>query len=238
MKKLLVAIIGLFGMLNLHAEGFSLSNLGVRLSIDASLPGDVSTGDGYTKVKMYENGPGFSFGAVYRFDLMGSLYIEPGLSLYYNTYSVNKSYILEEINNDWVPSMPEIELTKRSLRMFGLRVPVTVGYRLPLAPSFNLDLFTGPMFDFGMSADLHWGYKYDKYDLSYSASQYGSDRPLNRFNCYWNFGAGVTFAHHYSLSLQYDLGMCNRAKKVDTGMAVVKPKFHSNLVQLTFGYNF
>lgn len=246
MKKVLLLIVSIISVFSGSAQNFNKSNLGIRLSIDATLPGDFSAGDGYSKYKLYENGAGFSIGAVYRFDLMGSLYVEPGLSLYYNTYSLNKSFLEDVIGGELgVPAQSaDYEITKRSLRMFGFRLPVMVGYRFGLAPDFNLNLFTGPMFDFGCSADLHYGFKASgKYDVNYSRSQYGDDGTLKSFNCYWNFGAGVSFTEHFYLSLQYDLGLRNRAKDItvlDTDEIVgdKKVKFHSNLVQLTFGYNF
>lgn len=100
------------------------------------------------------------------------------------------------------------------------------------------------MFDFGCSADLHYGFKaVGKYDVNYSRSQYGDSGTLKSFNCYWNFGAGVNFTEHFFLSLQYDLGLRNRAKNLIMEPGELqngdnKAKFRSNLVQLTFGYNF
>lgn len=236
MRKLFVALMAMVMAIGVNAQGFDVSRLGVRFSIDAARPGDLSVGDGYTKLSIYGPGAGFSFGAVYKVDLTENLFLEPGLGFYYNTLSINKHYLgdmIEDMLDDLGVGL-DYKITSRSVRRFGMRIPVLIGYTFPLKDDFSFRVYTGPMLDVGMSADMYYGMKVEGYDIHKAYSLYGKNRDLNRVDCYWNIGVGVTFADHYYLGLQADLGMCNMARKTG-GM---KPSLHENLVQLTFGYNF
>ena len=236
MRKILVALMAMVMALGVSAQSFDTSRLGVRLSIDAARPGDLSTGDGYTKLSIFGSGAGFSLGAVYKVDLTDNLFIEPGLGFYYNTFSINNHFLGDMIEDmlESIGADMDYKTTSRSVRRFGMRIPVMRGYTFPLKDDFSFRVFTGPMLDVGLSADMYYGMKIDGYDIHKAASLYGKNRMLNRVDCYWNIGAGVTFAEHYYLGLQADLGMCNMAKKSDG----YKPSLHENVVQLSFGYNF
>ena len=104
---------------------------GVRLQADISLPsGSLDT---------YTSGAGASGGVVYHLPLYGGMYFEPSVMGYYNTFSVE---------NYMVNNLPH----SATVRNIGIRVPMNLGYRFNITDGISLSLFTGPWFNFNISA--------------------------------------------------------------------------------------
>ncbi|MDE6100362.1 MAG: hypothetical protein K2G01_04900 [Paramuribaculum sp.] len=208
-----------------RASGGGLSDKsfwGVRLSYELAAPGDVNLKNGY-KMDLYGNGSGFSAGAVYHIPVFYNFYFEPGAQFYYNTYSLNRTLVDDSLDDD---AGSVVKSTGASARMWGVRIPVIGGYRFDLFPGFDISVFTGPEFNLGLSAKNHVSVG----SFSASSSAYGDDGTLNRADIKWRFGVGVTFCSHVYGAVSGAIGMCDMSRGRST--------MHSNLFDITLGYNF
>lgn len=200
-----------------HAQETLLNNpdnhgyWGVRASLDISCPGDMKImGIG---VDAFKNGAGFSIGGIYNAPIVANFYIEPGLNLYYNTYSLSKLF------------KDEIKTSSASIRKFGMRIPVMAGYHFDFTPDAKVSVFTGPELEIGFTAKGHTKIG----NTSTSESLY-TDDGMNRVDCLWRLGAGVTFGNYYG-SVSGAFGLANMFDIDDVSL-------HENLVSITLGYNF
>lgn len=202
--------------------------LGARLSIDASIPGDVkyTMGNASLSNDPFGTGGGLSIGAIYNVPVVANLFIEPGIDFYYHTNSINVGNFLDddESNSDF---------KNRSLRKFGMRIPVQIGYHFDFTPSTSLAIHTGPVLNVGFSNDYYLTTK-EKHDIEFhdSGSMYDI---MNRVNLSWRIGVGVNFLKNYYVGLSGDIGMLNMMKN---NLEAGKVKMHENGFQLTLGYNF
>ena len=217
MKKLIAMLIAVSSFVGVNAQDFLLNNpdnkgyFGVRAGLDISCPGDLKmNGIG---VDAFGTGAGFSVGAIYNAPIVANFYIEPGLSFYYDTYSVNKDYMDEDV-----------EITGASVRKAGMRIPVMAGYHFDFAKNLKLSVFTGPEFEIGFSAKMHA----ESGSVSASESLYGDDG-MKRFDMLWRFGAGLTINRCY-------VGVSGGIGMLDLDGSDVS--FHENVVSITLGYNF
>lgn len=192
---------------------------GLRLAGEITCPGNISE-DGFG-IKAFKNGGGVEFGGIYNIPLVANLYLEPGLKLFYNSYSSNDIW---EYDDDYYSSDEDESF---SIRKFGLRVPVMVGYHFDFTDNVRVSVFTGPELELGLSGNLHWNEDGD----SESESIYGEEGSYNRVDLGWGFGAGVNYKKLY-IGVSGNVGMLNMFKDSD-GVT-----FRENRVSLTLGYNF
>lgn len=192
---------------------------GLRVGAEVTCPGDLTySGVG---IDAYKNGGGIEFGAIYNLPVVANFYIEPGLKLYYNTYSANKD-LFEDGGIDFDELFDSL-----SMRKFGMRVPVMAGYHFDFTDDVKVSVFTGPELEIGFSAKEHM----KSGSMTVSESVYGEDGGLNRVDLSWGFGAGVTYKRLY-IGVSGTVGMLNMLRDGE-GM-----KFHENRASLTLGYNF
>lgn len=200
------------------AQSYLLDNpankgyFGIRASGEVSCPGKV---EGF---EMFKNGGGFEVGAIYNVPVVANFYIEPGLKLYYNTYGIKS-----------IKGFYEKELTDGSVRKFGMRVPVNFGYHFDFTPECKVYVFTGPELEIGFTAKDHYNLKGVG-----SASMNAYDKegiPLNRVDCLWDFGVGVSYNQFY-LGVSGAVGMCDMFDS-EAGVS-----FKENRASFTLGYNF
>lgn len=211
-----------FGCLNAHAyDVFDNKDnhpyFGVRLSYELSAPSDV-TKNNYPnqKYEVFSPSSGFSVGVIYNKPLWKNLYFEPGLTLYYNTVAYSDSYI-HEIDGGLLPE-------SASIRSFGFRIPLNVGYHFDVLPSLQISLFTGPELTLGLTAKQWITYK------SGSEVTNAYDEVANRFDIKWRFGVGAQFLDHYYAAISGAAGLCDQAKGPQS-MTV-------GIFDITLGYNF
>lgn len=195
--------------------------LGLRVAFEAPIPGDVKFGN--VGVDLYKTGVGLDAGVVCNLPLWRNLYFEPGVSLYYNAMGID----IEALDESGMLSSAKIDA---SIRRFGLRIPLQVGYRFDFAPC-SFSVFTGPELECGLVGRSHTRVKYQGVSESESINAYGSDGVLRRFDLMWKIGVGVTVDRYY-LGLSGNLGMLNIYNTDFDG------SMHENLFQLTLGYNF
>lgn len=210
--------------LTLHAQNPVFNNpnnhrhFGVRASFDLSVPSDFK--EGPVSFNAFGTGAGFSFEGIYHIPLVANLYLEPGIGLYYNTYSINKE-LLESVN--------QMDNMSGSMRKFGMRVPVLVGYHFDLTSDFRIFATYGFVFEEGFTAKSRITQKSSSSSLSSSTSAYG-DGGMPRFDLLTNLGAGIEYRHlHFGVS--GNLGTLNLSGDSDV-------QFYENVVKFTVGYNF
>lgn len=240
-KTLLLAAAILAGAGLASAQSSILNNpnnkpyVGARLSLESSVPGDLKYAN--IKASVYNPGAGVSLGAVYNQPVIANMYVEPGVELYYDTQKMDVDDA----------ALDNIRMKSRSLRSFGMRVPVMVGYHFDFSPKVNVSVFTGPVLKVGFSNDYYLTSETEilgneAVRLHESGSMYkdnpltgaGSENAYNRVDCSWRIGVGVNFLKHYYAGLSGDLGMVNKIKHTNNGAYNQK----DNLFQFTLGYNF
>ncbi len=198
------------------------AHLGVRLSYELACPTDVHYS--IANINVLDAGSGFSAGVIYNIPVWKNLFFEPGATLYYNTYSFSND-IISNIG-DFDPAFDDLNISGASVRQWGMRLPLIVGYHFDFIPEMRLSFFTGPELTLGFSAKTHL----DMGKISGSANAYGSDGFLNRCDVKWRFGVGATFFDHYYAAISGAAGICDVYKDALS--------MRSNLFDITIGYNF
>lgn len=228
MKKILSVLMGLVlsvsavSAQSIFNSGDNKAGLGIRVSYELACPGDVELSD-MLKMDVYGNGSGLNFGAVYHMPVIFNFYFEPGVSLAYNTYSIDKSYLSDGLSTAGESYRVEDDGT---VRMWNLRFPILGGYRFDLLPFLGINLFTGPEIQFGLSGKNHFKVS----TLNVVEGAYGKDGQLNRTDVKWRIGVGVTLHKHLYGAISGAVGLCDQARENN--------KLHSNLFDITVGYNF
>ncbi len=193
--------------------------LGIRVAGDITCPGKVSY-EGVSS-KWFKNGGGIEFGAIYNIPVVANFYVEPGLKLFYDKYSLDDILIADD---DDYSGLNKFDWT---LKKFGMRIPVMFGYHFDFTDDIKVSLFTGPELEVGFSARA----KMSDYEGEVSGSAYGDEGFLKRVNVLWGIGAGVSYQNFY-LGVNGGIGMVNMLSDSD-GV-----KFHENRVSISLGYNF
>lgn len=189
---------------------------GIRIGGEVTCPGNVTANN--IGIGVFKNGGGVEFGGIYNVPVVANFYIEPGLKLYYNTYSLKDEYI-DAIQND-------IILSSMSIKKFGMRIPVMAYYHFDFTDDIKVYAFTGPELEIGFSAKEYLKGK----NIDMSGSLYGDDGGMNRVDVLWGVGAYVSYQNFY-LGVSGSIGMLNMLSESDA-------KFHENRVTFSLGYNF
>lgn len=216
---------------------------GLRASLDLTVPSQtrMSTPDGkISRVwRDFEPFPGLSIGAIYNFPLIANLYLEPGLSLYYNNMLIS-----DEAIDDYLPPIyyNEIKITDRTIRKTGMRIPVNIGYHFDFTQDVSMSVFTGPVFDLGFTMYYHVtvddSIVPDVHSKSlYNAKTFTTGNRYNRFNLDWRIGVGVNY-RKYEISLSWNQALTNSVHIAKENKAEYKGSFYENYLQVSLGYNF
>lgn len=221
MKKLLFAV-AMFGcMLTAGAEEATLfynpdnhAYFGARLGVDISSTGGSNTG-------VYNNGAGFTVGAVYNMPIYNNLYFEPGLSLFYNTFGQQefKSVEIEE-------GMPISYFLDSSIRNLGFRIPMIAGYNFDFTDDVRIAPFTGPQLNFSFVSRFHS----NEDELKNCNGSIFGEGGFKHFDLQWVFGVGVTYQKYY-VSISGGVGMTRC-------MDLKNDHFRRNTFNISLGYNF
>lgn len=244
MKKLILTAIALTTVLGVSAQNRVFNNpdnkayLGVRLSLDMTVPqkakltlkeGGVSMTE---KDKMFKTGAGVGAGVIYNIPVIANFYVEPGLDLYYNTKAFDD--ILGE-------DEAKIDMKNNSVRTFGMRIPIQLGYHFDFTDNISLAVYTGPVVNVGFSSDYYLTTKeVNGVSFHESGSMYKGDddeMKYNRAALDWRIGVGVNYKNLY-FGLSGDLGMTNLIHNPKSTKDHYKYNYHQNLCQITLGYNF
>lgn len=205
-------------------SGDNHTYVGARLSLDVSAP---SSQHAFSYRDVFGNSAGMSLGFVVNTPIVWNLYLEPGLSIYYNTISQNSFE-----NGQMLPGS-DISLKRSgSLRLWGARIPIMVGYRFDILNLMSLYAYTGPRFSYTFSG--RWNQKLNG-GTSQNTNMYAGDLGLfNRFDAQWSFGVGASFSHYY-IGVLGNIGMSEVLKGTWQDK---KNKMRKNGFEITVGYNF
>lgn len=234
MKKVLLSVALVLGMSdfasgrsNIFKSDDNRGFFGVRVALDMTGPEQFKLG-GIT-TDLLSAAPGVSFGAVYQLPVVANLYLEPGLSFYYDTWLLN----IDILGSEGLPLA--VKYNNRSLRSFGMRVPVVAGYHLDFVKALKVFAFTGPVLDVGFSNDYYINFTDNGVHEHIVGTTYSDDSmiPLKRLDVAWRVGLGASIGH-LSVDLCGDIGMLNRHRDPYNANC----RFFSNTFHLTLGYNF
>lgn len=222
MKKILIsAMLIVMGCFSMAAQNSIVNNpdnkayFGIRVGGNLTCPGKLTSDD--VDFSLFKNGGGVEVGGIFNGPIVANFYIEPGLKLYFDTYSAKKG-LVKYLTNGILNSV--------SVRKFGMRVPIMAGYHFDFTQDIKLFVFTGPELDV-----CFIGKEYDKGQyVKINESLYGDNGSMNRVNLLWGFGAGISYQHLY-FGVSGGVGMLNMANTSDL-------KFHENRVTFSLGYNF
>lgn len=204
-------------IITLCSSAQDFNGWGIRASLDVNLPGKWKTTNGES-VKMFDKGAGAAIGAVYNQPIAGDFYFEPGLSLFYDTYS----YSDLDIISDGYESLSIDPKVKK----FGLRMPLNFGYRVYLPSGFNFAVYTGPELNLCVNGTL--GIDKDiaeEADIPRDLYKYG----YRRFDCAWKVGLGFPIGR-WVVSIEGAFGLLDLHKN--------DIQFHENRLSLSLGYDF
>lgn len=212
---------------------------GVRAGIDIS-----SAANGGA---MYSNKAGFSVGAVYNIPVVANLYFEPGLYLFYNTFGTVhlEDYQYSVVNQEdgteqWFHQLYQVDGT---LRNFGFRIPLNIGYHFDFADDLSIQVFTGPQMNLNIVANYHQNEvttPAGEVVKTVSKGAFGTGG-FKHVDLQWNFGVGIAYRDYY-MSVGGSVGITNMKSasvieagpyKVDLGRNIRR-----NLFNISVGYNF
>lgn len=223
MKKILIsAVLITIGCISISAQNRIFNNpdnkpyFGLRVGADISCPGKLSADN--TAIDIFKCGPGIEFGGIFNVPVIANFYVEPGLKLFYDTYSFKKGFI------DWL--FPGNTISGVSERKFGMRIPVMLGYHFDFTEDIKVSIFTGPELEIGFMAK-----EYAKGNgLEVHENLYGDNSSYNRVNFLWDFGASVSYQHVY-FGVNGGIGILKMFKDSYVN-------FHESRVSFNLGYNF
>lgn len=181
---------------------------GVRAAFDVNLPGKVRSN--VFNDKMFRTGTGGTLGAVCNIYLGSKFYLEPAISLFYDTYSYNDIVIADDYYMEDDPTVYKV----------GIRIPVIVGYSIGVSDLISIAPFTGPELSYAFAGDIRF-HNIDKMDLEDVSflSLFGKNGNQHRLECGWKIGVAF-FSGKWSFNIDGTIGMTNLMKN---GL-----KFHEN----------
>lgn len=258
-KKIITAIVALLSLVSavptmtaqnsiLLDDPANRSYLGVRAGVDISSPSP----------DYYKNGAGFHIGLVYNFKIVKNFYIEPGASVYYNTWSLRPERL--HLTPRQLPSPRSLDGMKDfsgSFRNIGVRIPLMFGYHFDFTPTVNVAIFTGPELNIGTRSRFHYSAPietdtgvrelngrincYSPGPMGPGDSQidkllYYMQDIFKRVDCAWKIGVGVNY-DNFHVSIGGAIGMTNVYKHHNVS-AFSDDAFRMNRLTVTVGYNF
>ena len=195
---------------------------------------------------MYSNKPGFEAGAVYNMPLWKNLYFEPGLSIFYNAFGT-VSYDTYEaplpLPDGTFTTTERLFQIDGSIRNFGFRIPLTVGYHFDFSEDLKVHVFTGPQLNLSLVARYHQDGMItpdDEQIVGGSKSIFGTGG-FKHVDLQWTFGVGVTYQRYY-MSVGGAVG-CTKMKSASSAIIsdyalTLGRDVRRNIFTLTLGYNF
>lgn len=211
MKKVILGICLILGLLTANAQivekGETNPVWGVRASFDVNLPGHVSSN--IMNEKMFTTGTGGSVGAVCNILVADHLYIEPAVSLFYDTYAYDGLVVIGD-ETGYEESDPKVY-------KIGIRIPVVIGYSFGVSDRLSIAPYTGPEISYSFAGDIKF-HNEDRLNPN-GFSLFGKNGDQRRFDCGWKIGVAF-FSEKWSFNIDGTIGMTNLMTR---GM-----KFHEN----------
>lgn len=178
---------------------------GIRAAFDVNLPGKVH--GNVIDDRMFRNGTGGTVGAVCNIVVGKKFYIEPAVSLFYDTYSYKGLTIL---GTDYEENDP-------ALYKIGIRMPVVLGYSIGITDRIAIAPFTGPEMSYSSAGAIK---VHDKEKLKLdNTSLFGKFGAQRRFECGWKIGVAF-FSGMWAFNIDATIGLTN--------LMTNGTKFHEN----------
>lgn len=183
---ILLAIISLTAVAQ-NVEPYTLDNpanrvrAGIRAGWEYSMPGALYLD--MMPIKTFLPGHGVSLGGFAHIPMWHNLYIEPGVSFYYNTYDYDSIMIYgtDDDGND------TIEYINPEVRKVGFHIPIPVGFHFDLWENASVGVNTGPQVQLGIKNTVSINSKYlGMTDIK--KDHYGSNGDYRRFDLAWLMG--------------------------------------------------
>lgn len=171
---------------------------GAKASFDINVPGKWHVGD--MSLTNYHSGFGFSAGGVYSHYITDGFFLEPSLSVFYDTYS-EEMVINEGTYGESDPTVYKV----------GLRLPLVVGYTFDITDTFAVSVFTGPEFNYAFAGGYRLHGKALKETDDFDLSLFGKDSFQRRLTCAWKGGIGFPFSD-WRVDFEAALGMTDMIK--------------------------
>ena len=183
MKKILILIALLGSALFSYAQG----PWGVRAAFDINIPGrvggfaDIPGVDSKVLGEVYRMGYGGTIGVVYDHWLSDIFFLQPGLSLFYDTYSYKNLIIGEDVDK---------QENDPSLYKLGIRGPIVIGYSYSLVDVLPMRVYTGPELNYAFAGDI----RFKNRDLvGDDWHLFGKNGEQRRFDIAWKIGLAAEF---------------------------------------------
>ncbi|MCH5220583.1 MAG: outer membrane beta-barrel protein [Muribaculaceae bacterium] len=207
MKKLSIIFCLLLGSFCANAQiieqGERNPIWGIRGAFDVNIPGHVRINT-YND-KMFRAGTGGAISAVCNIYLGRQFYIEPAVTLFYDTYSYKDLVIT---NEDGLPIDKNPSIYKA-----GFRIPVVAGYSFSISDKLSIAPFTGPELSYAFAGDIK---VHDKESLDLHGNLlFGEIGSQRRFECGWKIGVAF-FSDMWSFNIDATIGMTNLMKNGTT----------------------
>ena len=198
MKKLVIILCILFSSLyaksQIIEQGEHNPTWGVRAAFDVNIPGRVHSN--IFNDKMFRAGTGGSIGAVCNIYLGYKFYLEPAVSLFYDTYTYNNLIAEENGYQETDPTVYKI----------GFRIPVVAGYSFSISDKLSIAPFTGPELSYAFAGDIRF---HDKDRLGLDENLlFGKIGSQRRVECGWKIGVAF-FTGLWSFNIDATIGMTN-----------------------------
>lgn len=154
---------------------------GAKASLDFNVPGKWKIGE--SSFKMYDSGLGFSLGGVYSHYFTDNFFVEPSLSLFYDTYSCDFTIMESDGADEVIPGIYK----------WGLRLPVVIGYTFDITDDFAISVFTGPELNYAFAGNYRL--KDKRIQEAMDGHLFGSEDGMQRrVSCAWKGGIGFPFS--------------------------------------------
>lgn len=231
MKKIIIIFVMLLMVTSSHlvAQDNILVNnpdnapyWGIRVSYDYTKPGSIKAGD-YI-MDNFKGGSGFSAGIIYNMPLVANLYLEPGVSVFYDTYR----------SDDLFVTVDDMMLNNKAYIKYsqlGVRIPIMLGYHFDFNERARINVMTGPQFGIGLVGKSKIkGDQIEDFEQT-DDNMYSDEGGFKRFNLQWAVGVGTT-VDKFDISVKYLFGLTGRIKDSEDA------KLKENQLQISVGYNF
>lgn len=219
MKKFLICALCALGITSaakaqdMFDSGEMTPYFGARVSLDIT-----GISGAFNEADIFNNGCGFTIGGYYNIPLYKNLYFEPGLGVFYNTVGFDYGYD----KGDGIVSCTG------SLRNWGFRIPLLVGYHFDFTEDMKVSVFTGPQLNYGLSMKSVYDLRSGSQKTHFSEGVYDN---FHRLDAQWMFGAAYHYGV-YSIGVSGGVGMTNIVNEKDS------PRGRRNTFSITLGYRF
>lgn len=197
-RILIFTLISILGMTaSAQQEENTRPMWGVKAAFDINIPGKWHGDAG--SIEMYRMGYGGTIGAVYNIYLGRNFYLEPGISLFYDTYSYKDLYMSAE----------NTEIKDPGIYKAGIRIPIVAGYEFSIANRLDMIVFTGPELNYAFTGDVK--IKDNSLIDGTELAMFGKDGYQRRIDCAWKIGAGFPL-DMWTVSVEASIGMTDLMK--------------------------